>query len=229
MNQRAFVLRLEAITAHFRDPRLNTAKIGLPSRTLLAPPPSTVHGLICAAAGGWVEPETLVLGWRTDFASIGIDFGRNQLPQRGEFNSKLGLQKTSPSPIEREFLAFPTLSLLVMNDCIDKNWFRAPANPLSLGRSEDMIVETFCERDTEFELREEGEIARQCLPMSLGSGTVYAAPLYFETKRRPIGMAPRVDAASRQNVQSRSSKDQFAFLPHTGETFYLWDFADVTR
>ena len=228
MSQRAFVLRLEGVTAHFRDPRLNTAKIGLPARTLLAPPPSTVHGLICAAAGGWVEPENLVLGWRTDFDSIGIDFARNQLPQRGEFNAKLGLQRTSPSPVEREFLAFPTLSLLVLNNCVEPDWFRAPANPLSLGRSEDMIVETQ-RHDVQIEISEEGEIAHQCLPMSLGAGTVYAAPMYFEMGRRAIGMAPRVDAATRQKVVSHSPQHRFAYLPRTGETFYLWNYADAAR
>ena len=227
-SQRAFVLRLEGITAHFRDPRFNTAKIGLPSRTLLAPPPSTIHGLICAAAGGWVEPETLVLGWRTDFDSIGTDFGTNQLPKRKRFDHKMGLQITEPSPIEREFLAFPTLSLLVIGNCVDSKWFRAPANPLSLGRSEDMIVETQ-RQDVQIEIGDEGEIARQCLPMALGSGTVYASPMYFEMRRRPVGMAPRVDATTRQSIRSDGEKHHFAFLPRTGESFYLWNFAHASR
>lgn len=227
MKEYALLLRLEGITAHFRDPRFNTAKIGLPARSLVAPPPCTIHGLVCAAAGRWVEPASLILGWRTDFASVGIDFGRNQLPQRKEFNHALGLQRTSPSPIEREFLAFPTLSILAVSESLDPQWFRAPANPLSLGRSEDLVIDSEYQT-VEIQRCSEGTLLHQCLPMSLGTGTVYAAPLYFETQRRAVGMAPKVDVATRQEVKLHDSKTSLAIVPDTAETFYLWNFDHAT-
>ena len=103
----ALLIRLAGVTAHFRDPRINTAKIGLPSRTLHCPPPCTVHGLLMAAKGGWIEPKTLRVGWRLDYASVGIDFQTSQLPKRKRYDWKTGFQTTEPSPTEREYLAFP--------------------------------------------------------------------------------------------------------------------------
>ena len=218
----ALLIRLRGITAHFRDPRFNTAKIGLPSRTLHCPPPCTVHGLLMAAKGGWVDPQTLKLGWRLDYASVGIDFQTSQLPQRADYNFQSGLQRTKISPVEREFLAFPTLWILALEG-VKKEWFRAPANPLSLGRSEDLITE----RDfanVEYESASSGEIARQCLPLGLGSGTLYATPLYFESNRQPVAMMPRVDAREQQQVSARNGETVLATLPDAHETFYIWDF-----
>ena len=219
----ALLIRLAGVTAHFRDPRINTAKIGLPSRTLHCPPPATLHGLLMAAKGGWIEPSTLRLGWRLDYASVGTDFQTSQLPQRKLYNFKTGLQRTSASPVEREFLAFPVLSILALEG-VNEEWFRRPANPLSLGRSEDMITESVWQR-VEVESVESGEIARQCLPLQLGSGTIYATPLYFEGNRRPVGMTARVDASRRQTVTARDDETTLVTLTRSGETFYVWNFA----
>ena len=219
----ALLIRLAGVTAHFRDPRINTAKIGLPARTLHCPPPATLHGLLMAAKGGWIEPETLRVGWRLDYASVGSDFQTSQLPQRKLYNFKTGLQKTLASPAEREFLAFPVLSILALQG-VNEQWFRRPANPLSLGRSEDMITESVWQR-IEVEAIESGEIARQCLPLTLGSGTIYATPLYFEGNRRPIGMTARVDASQRQLINARDEQTTLVNLPRSGETFYVWNFA----
>ena len=218
----ALLIRLAGFTAHFRDPRINTAKIGLPSRTLHCPPPCTIHGLLMAAKGGWIEPHTLKLGWRMDYASIGIDFQTSQLPQRKIYNFKTGLQKTATSPVEREYLALPMLSILAL-DGVEKEWFRAPANPLSLGRSEDMITEREMEM-VSFENVQNGEIARQCLPLTMGSGTIYATPLYFESNRRPVAMTPRVDARARQEIRARGEQNTISMVQKSRETFYIWDF-----
>lgn len=218
----ALLIRLAGVTAHFRDPRLNTAKIGLPSRTLHCPPPCTIHGLLMAAKGGWVEPQTLKLGWRLDYASVGIDFQTSQLPKRQQYNFNTGLQRTEVSPVEREYLAFPVLSILALQG-VEREWFRAPANPLSLGRNEDMITERAFD-NVEFESVSSGEIARQCLPLGVGSGTLYATPLYFESNRRPVAMMPRIDARERQKVNARSDEITLATLPNFRETFYIWDF-----
>lgn len=219
----ALLIRLAGVTAHFRDPRINTAKIGLPARTLHCPPPATLHGLLMAAKGGWIEPETLRVGWRLDYASVGLDFQTSQLPQRKLYNFKTGLQRTSASPVEREYLAFPVLSIVALEG-VSEQWFRRPANPLSLGRSEDMITERVWEQ-VEVERVQSGEIARQCLPFHLGSGTIYATPLFFEGNRRPVGMMPRVDATQKQRVEARSEDTTLVMLPRSGENFYVWNFA----
>lgn len=217
------LMRLYGITAHFRDTRYNTSKMGsLSIRTLRCPPPCTIHGLLCAAKGGWIEPESLVLGWRLDFESINQDFQTCLLPKRKEYNWKLGAQKVDVSPREREFLAFPVLTILGVRG-VEVEWFRRPANPLCLGRSEDLILEkrwSFVSWQPEHGV---AHIKGQCLPTGLGFGTRYPAPIYFEAKRRPVGMSPKIDATVRQEITSPN----LARVEATGEVFYLWRFADA--
>lgn len=208
------IVRLAGITAHFRDPRTNTTKIGLPSRTLRCPSPCTIHGLLCAAYGGWVEPNDLRLGWRLDYESIGVDFQTSRLPQR-----TAGVQTgIKISPTEREFLAFPVLSILVVRG-IQANTFRKPVNPLSLGRSEDLIVEKLIQA-VEVKVCDHAMLRGQCLPFGLGSGTIYAAPLYFVGNRQAVSMMPRIDAAQEQTVHS----SKLMQVESTGEAFYVWNF-----
>jgi CRISPR-associated Cas5-like protein len=216
----ALLIRLAGYTAHFRDPRINTAKIGLPSRTLRCPPPCTLHGLLCAARGGWVEPESLRVGWRIDYASIGIDFQTSLLPQRKREHGKLGVQTgIKISPVEREFLAFPILSILVISG-VESLWFRSPVNPLSLGRSEDLIVEKRLTTDVAVEAVSQATVSRQCLPMGTGSGTIYAAPLYFVGDRQPVDMQIRIDAEQEQSVRS----SELVQISQSREAFYVWNF-----
>jgi len=208
------VVRLAGFTAHFRDPRTNTAKIGLPSRTLRCPSPCTIHGLLCAAYGGWVEPSGLRLGWRLDYDSIGIDFQTSRLPQRTE-----GIQSgVKISPTEREFLAFPILSVLAVSG-VEASIFRKPVNPISLGRSEDLIVEKLIQ-PVEVEACNQATLRGQCLPLGLGSGTIYAAPLYFVGNRQAVSMMPRIDAAQEQTVRS----SELMQVKQTGEAFYVWNY-----
>ncbi len=220
---KGILVRLYGITAHFRDTRYNTGKIGsLAIRTLRCPPPCTMHGLLCAAKGGWVEPESLVIGWRLDFASINHDFQTCHLPQRQEYNWKRGTQKVAISPREREFMAFPVLSILGVQG-IEIEWFRCPANPLCLGRSEDLVLEkrwSFVAWQPEHNA---AHIRGQCLPAGIGFGTRYPAPYYFEANRQPIGMGPKIDIAVEQEITS----PDLARVEYTGEVFYLWRYSDA--
>lgn len=211
-----WIVRVAGISAHFRDPRTNTAKIGLPSRTLHCPPPCTLHGLLCAARGAWVEPTGLQIGWRMDYQGVITELQTSRLPQRKEYNISTGVQKISISPVEREILSFPVLSIVILSG-VDPDWFRRPVNPLSLGRSEDLIVEKLIQRVSVSELKH-GEVERQCLPIGIGSGTIYSAPLYFEGARRPMGMAPRTDAKQRQQIAS----PHLVQVNQTGEKFHVW-------
>lgn len=217
----ANVIRLAGVTAHFRDPRINTAKIGLPSRTLHCPPPCTIHGLLCAAKGQWIDPMTLCLGWRMDYEGTNSDFQTSHLPQRNQYSVALGKQAVKISPVEREILTFPVLSILVLAG-VENVWFEKPANPLSLGRSEDLIVEKLFQSSSVKNIPN-GDIARQCLPIGTGSGTIYTAPLYFEELRRPVLMSPKVDATETQNILSMNMVQ----VEKTGENFYVWNFGSL--
>ena len=228
-----FLVRLAGITAHYRDPRYNTGAIGrnpLPIGTLHCPPPCTVHAMLCAARGGWVDPAGLVMGWRMDFDTVCADFQTCQLPKRKEYNFKHGIQKLEPSPRLREFLVFPRLTILVASGA-ESTWFRRPVNPLLFGRSEDLVTEKEITPDVRWTAREEGKIARQCLPMFVGSGPLYPAPLYFAPNRVPIAMSPKTDARVEQSVRAGDFNRQrpLAQLDKTGESFFLWDYGRATR
>jgi len=223
----AILIRLAGVTAHFRDPRYNTGKIAknasLPIRTLHCPPPCTVHGLLCAARGGWVDPADLLVGWRMDFDSVGSDFQTCRLPQRQAYSFSRGIQKVDVSPRVREFLAFPILTIFAISG-VDVAWFRQPVNPLCLGRAEDLVVEKEVVSEASWSPCEEGTIARQCLPVPIGYGVLYAAPIYFQTDRRPVGMSPKTDARFEQNLRNH----RLVKVADTGETFFLWDYSCVT-
>lgn len=220
----AFLVRLAGITAHYRDPRYNTGGIGrspLPLGTLHCPPPCTMHAMLCAAKGGWVDPKNLVMGWRMDFDTVCADFQTCQLPQP----SKAGIQRLKTSPRLREFLAFPRLTIFVVSGA-ESTWFRRPVNPLLFGRSEDLATEKDITDDVRWQFCEEAIVERQCLPIPLGSGPLYSAPLYFEQKRVPIAMSPKIDARVEQPVRISNPKQRhsLAQLNQTNEAFFLWDY-----
>jgi hypothetical protein len=229
---RAVLIRLNGITAHYRDPRYNTGKIGrtsnLPIRTLYCPPPCTLHAMLCATKGGWVDPDSLVIGWKMEFDSVCLDFQTCQLPQRNKYNFAKGKQKFDISPRLREFLAFPRLTLFAVSG-VDAEWFRYPANPLCLGRSEDLVTEKEVITNVKWRRPEEATIERQCLPIFAGYGTLYAAPLYFERNRQPVGMAPKTDARIEQTVRDLNEIPRLAEVTDTGESFFLWDYSRVAR
>jgi CRISPR-associated protein Cas5t len=219
-----YIIKLYGVSAHFRDPRFNTGGISnLPLRTLYSPPPCTIHGLICAAKGGWVEPDDLIVGWKTDYASSIIDFQTCWLPQRKNYSWSIGTQKRDPSPREREFLAFPCLTLLVLNG-VNIEWFYQPANPLCLGRSEDLVIKKIF-RKIKTNPCKNGIIKNQCLPLGLGFGTIYPSPLYFDDYRIPVKMAPRIDVKVSQEI----NHENLIEIDETKETFYLWNFKDAVR
>ena len=115
------------------------------------------------------------------------------------------------------------LSLLDMTG-VRQDWFIRPQNPLSLGRSEDIVVEKSM-TSVKIMPTSTGVITRQCLPLGLASGIVYSAPLYFIESRHPIGMGPKIDVASSQIVNSNN----IYTIEGTGEAFYVWTFESATR
>ncbi len=222
------LIRLAGITAHYRDPRYNTGAIGrsiLPIATLHCPPPCTVHAMLCAAKGGWVEPSGLLMGWRMDFDSVGTDFQTCQLPKRKSYSFRTGLQKLESSPRVREFLTFPRLTILILGGA-EPSWFRSPANPLLFGRSEDLGTRKEILEGIRYARCDGAEIVGQCLPPPLGVGPLYSAPLYFQPGRLPIAMSPKIDSrvAHPVRISHAGAHPQLVRLNETGEAFFLWDF-----
>ena len=224
----AFLVRLIGVTAHYRDPRYNTGSIGrtpLPIRTLHCPPPCTVHAMLCAAKGGWVDPAGLIMGWRMDFEAVCSDFQTCHLPQRKRYIFKHGTQVVKTSPRIREFLAFPCLTIFVLSGA-ETEWFRRPVNPLLFGRSEDLVTQKEITEELRWSTCDEANIARQCLPMLVGFGPIYPAPLYFAPNRIPIAMSPKTDVRVDQPVRAGDFNRQhpLAKVNQTGQSFFLWDY-----
>jgi hypothetical protein len=228
----AFLVRLTGVTAHYRDPRYNTGSIGrnpLPIGTLRCPPPCTVHAMLCAAKGGWVDPAGLVMGWRMDFDAVCSDFQTCRLPQRKMYNFKRGTQVVKTSPRIRQFLAFPCLTIFVLRGA-ESEWFRRPVNPLLFGRSEDLVTQKEITEEVRWSACDEANVARQCLPILVGFGPLYPAPLYFAPNRNPIAMSPKIDARLDQLVRAGnvSNRHPLATVHQTGQSFFLWDYGRAT-
>ncbi len=115
--------------ASFRNPLYATAQMCLP-----CPPPSTVGGLLAAAAGGWdtVDPS-MRFAMAFTAAGDGADLETfHPLDARGK--------ATDPIPREREFLSDVKLTVWILDDV--ERWLsrlRRPVWPLRLGRSQDQV------------------------------------------------------------------------------------------
>jgi len=119
---------LTAPVASFRNPLYSGVQVGLP-----CPPPSTVGGMLAAAAGGWQHvSETFRFAMAFHARGTGVDLETyHPLDARG--------RPTSPVPKDREFLAFTTLTVWILDE--PDRWrtiLRRPAWPLRLGRSQDL-------------------------------------------------------------------------------------------
>ena len=125
----ALEVTVTAPVASFRNPLYAGVQVGLP-----CPPPSTVAGMLAAAAGGWsrVDPST----------RFAMTFHAQGEGQDLETYHPLAVRgkKADPLPRERHFLAGVTLRLWLRDD-VDEWWwrFRRPRFPLRLGRSQDLV------------------------------------------------------------------------------------------
>lgn len=128
----ALELTVTAPVVSFRNPLYDGLQVGLP-----CPPPSTVGGLLAAAAGGWHRvPLRTRFAMTFHAAGSGTDL---------ETYHPLGSPGTPTNVTikDREFLAHVTLTVLLTEDT--DLWARAirrPVWPLRLGRSQDLVTAT---------------------------------------------------------------------------------------
>ncbi len=125
----ALEVSVTARVASFRNPLYATAQMCLP-----CPPPSTVGGLLAAAAGGWdTVDSSMRFAMAFTAAGDGTDLETyHPLDARG--------RATDPIPREREFLSDVRLTVWILDDV--ERWLsrlRRPVWPLRLGRSQDQI------------------------------------------------------------------------------------------
>ncbi|MCX4970985.1 CRISPR-associated protein Cas5 [Streptomyces sp. NBC_00654] len=114
----------------FRNPLYSGLQVGLP-----CPPPSTVGGLLAAAAGSWdrvPEPTRFAMSFRA--AGSGTDLETyHPLGSRGA--------STNITIKDRDFLALTTLTVWLTEDLsLWERALRRPVWPLRLGRSQDLAA-----------------------------------------------------------------------------------------
>ncbi len=128
--------RVEALEAtvtapvvSFRNPLYAGVQVALP-----CPPPSTVGGMLAAAAGGWqaVDPG-LRFAMAFHARGAGADLETyHPLDATGK--------KADPTPRERHFLTDVTLTVWLVADLdLWERRLRRPVWPLRLGRSQDLV------------------------------------------------------------------------------------------
>ncbi|OEV27500.1 CRISPR-associated protein Cas5 [Streptomyces nanshensis] len=126
----ALELTVTAPIASFRNPLYDGLQVGLP-----CPPPSTVGGLLAAAAGGWDHvPLDTRFAMTFHAGGTGLDL---------ETYHPLGAPGTPTNTTikDRAFLAHITLTVwLTENIDLWRNAFRRPVWPLRLGRSQDLVT-----------------------------------------------------------------------------------------
>jgi CRISPR-associated Cas5-like protein len=125
----ALEVTITAPVVSFRNPLYAGVQVGL-----ACPPPSTVGGLLAAAAGGWqaVDPDT-------QFAMAFHARGRGVDLETYHPLEASG-RTAEPTPRDRDFLADVCLTVWLLEE-IDlwERRLRCPVWPLRLGRSQDLV------------------------------------------------------------------------------------------
>jgi len=126
----ALEIAVTAPVVSFRNPLYAGVQAGLP-----CPPPATIGGMLAAAAGGWKQvPAGLRFAASFTATGAGTDVETyHPLDARG--------RGTEPTPKDREFLAWVTLTLWITEDLgLWERALRRPVWPLRLGRSQDLAA-----------------------------------------------------------------------------------------
>jgi CRISPR-associated Cas5-like protein len=126
----ALEVAITAQVASFRNPLYAGLQVGLP-----CPPPSTVGGLLAAAAGGW-DKVPLRTRFAMTFSAAGTETDLETYHPLASPGSPANITIK-----DRDFLAKVTLTLWLTDD-IDlwQKAMRRPVWPLRLGRSQDLVA-----------------------------------------------------------------------------------------
>lgn len=177
---------LEALTASFRYPHF----IWGTHPTYDLPPPATLYGLLCAAAGRWLEPAGIRVGLAFTAAGKGTDVEHIHAIEPGG-GQRQGAGGTWPvnvagtvNPLQREFFLFPTLTLYLYPAHLGEH-FRRPRLPLALGRSQDLAAVTEV-RLLDLQPAASAYYAHTLLPRGWrrGRGVAMAMPRFIDPETR---------------------------------------------
>lgn len=192
----ALVVRMEAVTASFRYPRVQVGKVP----TFDMPPPATIYGHLACVLGEWFDPAGLEFSYVFRHAGKAFDLETGHPIELGSGRPTPRLAKRGwdhpvnveceANPARREFLLRPTMTLYLTGP--DPLIGRLRASFLSpyftyiLGRSQDLAM---CHSADFVELTESGEayFSHTLLPYAwrpyILSGTSVALPCAINYKQ----------------------------------------------
>lgn len=137
-------IEMEGLATSFRYPHFMWGR----HPTFEMPPPSTIYGHICSAAGEWLDPAGLKFGYRFTHEGKGEDLEHvhavsagtgKPLRPKGKVAFAEPVNTTGAiNPLTREFLFLPKMTLYVTPvELIEA--FRSPYYAAILGRSQDLM------------------------------------------------------------------------------------------
>ncbi len=175
---------ITAYTASFRLPSTMGYQV-----TAEVPPPSTVLGLLSAACGEDLTPDTVEwIAYRFTSAAHAVDLEKIiAYTEKGPFiDPKLGTINTVP--IKREFLCYPKLILYAPPKFEEA--LKRPRFPICLGRSQDVASIDLLKR-TELHKVDEAEVEGVLIPFPVRDrapgSVILGLPTYMQqaTPRTP--------------------------------------------
>jgi len=174
---KAYRVKLNGWTASFRHPQLVSGT----QPTLPLPPPSTVYGLVSAAAGEWVDPRDCCLAYVFQHAGKARD-----LETIYQFSNSASAKS---NVVWREWLTDWTLWLYLTDEAFARA-FEHPVYPLLLGRQQELACTIgFHEVTLEQQVTQLKGTAVP-FPLQGASGMLLALPLVMspDIPLRPLGV-----------------------------------------
>jgi CRISPR-associated protein Cas5t len=198
-----FKIDITAWTSSFKYPNLISGF----QPTLEVPPLSTVLGLINAVTGKYIQHKKLKIGYYFEFEAKQVDL--ETIYQIEAHEKGYPTSSTKSNVINREFL-FNNHLIIYMFDKMIVDYFKLPAYPILLGRSNDLAT---INSITEIELPETktaSKIKGQIVPFAGNylPGLIQPLPKYFSDTipRNNLGTEP-------YSVISYNAPDEQTNLP----------------
>lgn len=179
-------VEIEAPTASFRYPHFMVGR----HPTFPMPPPATLYGLVCAAVGDLLPPDSLQLGYGFTVQAEAHDLEHlhSISPKGGRTVFTFGGGRFphntdgTVTPTTRDFLFGAKLTLYLNRPELG-GAFRCPHYALSLGRSQDLAT-VVSVAEVELEPEKRGYLEHTLLPAEerlwIGRGVVLTLPRFVD-------------------------------------------------
>lgn len=179
-----FTVDIESWTASFRYPNLISGF----QPTLEVPPPSTVLGLINAAAGHYIEHKSLRVGYCFQYAGRGVDL--ETIYQIDSNSAGKASNNAKSNVIRREFLFEGQLRIYLLDEQLAA-YFRQPFFSLLLGRMNDLASVRGIGHTRLSKVENATRVLGQVIPFTGNRlpGQIQALPTYFtnDIPRKNLG------------------------------------------